>query len=396
MTIPFDEKPRSHRRGGEFLKVATGFESYQAFLPSRLPPEPPLDMSRILTPLERANQAIGRLDGISSLLPDLDCFLFVHIRKEALLSSQIEGIESSLPEILKTEIARNQGSLSDDILEIRNYVAAVNEGLKQIRQGLPFSIRLIKDIHRVLFSTGPGSNKLPGEFRKTQNWIGGSSPRNAVFVPPPPHYIPDLVSDIESYYHEFRARDSVLLLIGMIHAQFETVHPFLDGNGRTGRMLITLQLCAEGIIQEPVLYPSLFFKTHRHQYYELLRGISSHGNWEDWLIFYLEGIYETARAATTTMSQALDLFAKDRASIRQERSNTGAEEEVLERFQRSPIQDVSSLHQDLDLAKPTIRRALTRLVNQAILSEVTGRQRFRVYVYREYMRILEHGTEPLQ
>lgn len=396
MILPFDSGKRSARREGHFLTVTAGSEPYRAFLPPFLPPDPPIEMSRIQALLERANQALGRLDGISSLLPDLDSFLTVHVYKEALLSSQIEGTQSSLSEILQAEIGDQQSLQSDDVREVTNYVNAANLGLRLIRDDLPFSIRLIKAIHGVLLVSGRGSDKRSGEFRTSQNWIGGTRPGNAMYVPPPPQYVTDLMSEVESYYHDRRNNESVLLMIGMIHSQFETIHPFLDGNGRTGRMLIPLLLCANGVLREPLLYPSLYLKSNRTQYYELLQRVRTNGEWEEWLIFYLEGIFETANNAVETITRLMDLFSNDREKIRRSHPNTVTTEKILERFQKSPVLNVNTIVRELNVSKPTVRRAISRLEDQNILREITGRARSRIYVYSEYLAILEQGTEPIQ
>lgn len=375
--------------------MSEGSESYRAFVPPLLPPDPAVEMTQIQPLLERANQALGRLDGISSVLADLDRFLHVHVTKEALLSSQIEGTQSSLSEILQAEIGDQRSLLSEDIREVSSYVSAVHLGLRLIRDEMPFSIRLIKAIHEKLLASGRGGDKLPGEFRTSQNWIGGSRPGNAIYVPPPPQYVPHLMSEVESYYHDRREMDSVLLMIGMIHAQFESIHPFSDGNGRTGRMLIPLLLCANGVLREPLLYPSLYLKSNRTQYYELLQRVRTHGEWEDWLSFYLEGISETANNAAETITRLMALFSNDRDKIRRLIPSTVTAEKILEVFQKSPVLNVNMLVQELKVSKPTVRRALTRLEDQSILREITGRSRSRIYIYSEYLAILEQGTDPL-
>ena len=390
----FDKRPQG--RDGQFIDVTTSSEHFRAFVPSPLPPHPPIDMRRIQPLLERANQALGRLDGVSSLLPDIDSFLYMHIRKEALLSSQIEGTQSSLSEIVQAEIGDRSYLMSDDVREVLNYVTAANEGLRLIRSGLPFSIRLVKSIHQQLLASGRGSEKQPGEFRTSQNWIAGSRPGNAIYVPPPPEYVVSLMSELESYYHDFQDQESVLILIGVIHAQFETIHPFLDGNGRSGRMLISLLLCLNEILREPLLYPGLYLKANRSKYYELLQRVRLHGDWESWLAFYLEGIYETANASIETITKLMRLFSNDRERIRQANPNTGTPEKVLEIFQRYPVSNPSMIAESLQASKPTIRRAIGRLEEQNILTEITGRRRSRIYVYSEYLDILEQGTEPIR
>ena len=395
MFVLFNETDRSHRREGRFIDISTASEEFKAFVPSRLPPEPPINMTNIQLLHDRTNQALGRLDGVSTLLPDLDSFLRVHVYKEALLSSQIEGTRSTLSEIFEAQIVDQRGALSDDVREVANYVDATNEGLNLLRDGLPFSIRLIKTIHKALMKFGPNSHKQPGEFRSSQNWIGGIKPSEATYVPPPPYLVPDLITELESSYHELREKESTLILIGMVHAHFEMIHPFLDGNGRTGRMLITLLLCSQGILHVPLLYPSLYFKSNRSQYYEQLQRVQTHGDWEGWLAFYLRGMYETANTAIETIKRLTELFEADRTKIRRSVQNSVTPERVFSLFQNSPILNASTIAHQLRVSKPTVRRAISKLESLNILREITERRRSRVYAYESYLEELAKGTEPL-
>ena len=270
------------------MALSTVGERVEAFIPPPLPPAPPVRMDRLNSLLDNANLALGRLDGMTSVLPDTDLFLYMYVRKEALLSSQIEGTQSSLSELLLFERAELPGVTLDDVQDVANYVAAMDHGLARIREGFPISLRLIRGIHEKLLSKGRGSKRQPGEFRRSQNWIGGSRPGNAVFVPPPPGQVPDLMSDLEKFIHADTPEIPALIEAGLVHVQFETIHPFLDGNGRLGRLLIAFLLCTQGILKEPILYLSLYLKTHRQTYYDLLQWVRDRGDWEAWLEFFLE------------------------------------------------------------------------------------------------------------
>ena len=296
MSIP----PKTASRSRYVTSTMSG-ERVQAFVPAPLPPDArTVDLASLQGILAEANQAVGRLDGMTSAFPDLNLFLYSYVRKEAVLSSQIEGTQSSLSDLLLYENAEIPGVPLDDVQEVSNYVAALNHGLKRLRGGFPLSLRLIREIHEVLLSKGRGSHAQPGEFRKSQNWIGGSRPGNAAYVPPPPEYVMDCLGDLESFLHE--EEDSLPLLIraGLVHAQFETIHPFLDGNGRVGRLLITFMLTEKKMLHEPVLYLSLFFKKHRRLYYDRLNGTRKDDGWKEWLDFFLQGVRDTANQAVET------------------------------------------------------------------------------------------------
>ena len=270
-------------------------EKVRAFVPPPLPPDPrALDLASLQVILAEANQAIGRLDGTTSSLPDLQLFLYSYVRKEAVLSSQIEGTQSSLSDLLLYENAETPGVPLDDVQEVSNYVAALNLGLKRMRDGFPLSLRLIREIHEVLLAKGRGSHAQPGQFRKSQNWIGGSRPGNAAYVPPPPEYVADCMGQLETFIHQEGTALPLLIKAGLVHAQFESIHPFLDGNGRVGRLLITFMLCAEEVLREPVLYLSLFFKKHRRLYYDRLNETRESEGWTAWLDFFLQGVRDTA------------------------------------------------------------------------------------------------------
>src|ERR1700736_5610014 len=291
---------KKHSRLGTYVSTTTAGETVKDFLPQPLSPGPPVDLSGLYQQLDRANQALGRLDCLTTLLPDTRLFLYLYVRKEALLSSQIEGTKSSFSDLLLFENEAVPGVPIDDVEEVSNYVAAVQHGLRRIKGGFPLSLRLIREIHAILLRGARGANKTPGEFRRSQNWIGGSRPGNAAFVPPPAYRMMECLDRFEHFLQDEKYNLPVLVEAGLIHVQFETIHPFLDGNGRLGRLLITLLLCAEGILQEPLLYLSLYFKQHREGYYDLLQRVRTEGDWESWLHFFLTGVYETANQAFTT------------------------------------------------------------------------------------------------
>ncbi|MGD9126966.1 MAG: Fic/DOC family N-terminal domain-containing protein, partial [Planctomycetia bacterium] len=268
---------------GFHRETSTKGEKVRAFVPLALPPRPPIDWGGGLREkFDEALVALGRLDSVSVLLPDTSLFLYMYIRKEAVLSSQIEGTQSSLSDLLLFESEQLPGVPLDDVQEVSNYVIALEHGMKRLREGFPPSLRLIREIHEKLLLMGRGSERCPGEFRKSQNWIGGTRPGNAIFVSPPPEYVLECMGELEKFLHDKPERTSPLIKVALMHVQFETIHPFLDGNGRLGRLLITLLLCWEGILKEPMLYLSLYLKEHRQQYYDLLGEVRFNGNWEAW------------------------------------------------------------------------------------------------------------------
>lgn len=364
-------------------------ERVRAFVPAALPPDARiLDLASLQAILAEANQAVGRLDGMTSALPDLNLFLYSYVRKEAVLSSQIEGTQSSLSDLLLYENAEVPGVPLDDVQEVSNYVAALNHGLKRLRGGFPLSLRLIREIHEVLLSKGRGSHAQPGEFRKSQNWIGGSRPGNAVYVPPPPEYVMDCLGDLESFLH--REDNSLPLLIraGLAHAQFETIHPFLDGNGRVGRLLITFMLTDKQMLHEPVLYLSLFFKKHRRLYYDRLNGTRNDDGWKEWLDFFLQGVRDAANEAAQTAVEIDRLFRADKEKI--ERLGRGAPSALLiyQLAQANPILSIKHAASESKLSFPTASAAIRRLSDAGILEESSGKRRGRLFLYAKYLRVL--------
>jgi Fic family protein len=378
---------------GKYVVISTVGEKAEAFVPNPLPPNPPIEWTDALrAQFDKAHAAIGRLEGVSSFLPT-NMLLYSYVRKEAVLSSMIEGTQSSLSDLLVHEISPLQGVPLDDVTEVSNYVAAVEHGLKRVDEGFPISIRLIKDLHKILLSNSRGSTKLPGEIRNSQNWIGGTRPGNAVFVPPPPHLLIEGLSDLEKFIHDDKQDISTILKAGLVHLQFETLHPFLDGNGRVGRLLIILIMISEGMLSQPLLYISLFLKSHRQRYYELLNNVRKEGDWESWLIFFAEAIEVSATSAVGSAEQLVDRAKVDAAIIdKQGRSRINLTK-VHKFFLQRPISNSSVLKDATVLAPATIQTALKKLCDLNILSEITGKKRDRVYAYKAYIDILNEGSE---
>lgn len=383
-------------RLGSYISTTIAGETVKAFVPPPLPPEPPLDLSGLYQHLDRANQALGRLDALTMLLPDTRLFLYLYVRKEALLSSQIEGTKSSFSDLLLFENEAFPGVPIDDVEEVSNYVAAMQHGLRRLKGGFPLSLRLIREIHAILLRGGRGANKTPGEFRRSQNWIGGSRPGNASFVPPPPEQMEVCLDRFERFLHDEKRKLPILVEAGLVHVQFETIHPFLDGNGRLGRLLITLILCAKGILREPLLYLSLFFKMHRQRYYDLLQRVRTEGIWEEWIEFFLEGTEIAARQAADTAIQILQLFETDRKRIRATARKAASSLAVHEYLQAHPMTKIGPAARDLELSIPTVTSALETLTKLKIAKESTGKRRDRLFAYPRYLRILSEGTEPLK
>lgn len=387
--------PYSSRLGRK-VTISTAGESTAAFVPPPLPPTPSVELPRLYRQLENANRALGRLDGVTSILPDTPLFLYMYVRKEALLSSQIEGTQSSLSDLLLFENEEAPGVPIDDVQEVSSYVAAMEHGLERIRAGFPISLRLIRELHDILLSKGRGNSKQPGEFRRTQNWIGGTRPGNALFVPPPPELVMELMSHLESFIHDDKVEIPSLIKAGLVHVQFETIHPFLDGNGRLGRLLITFILCAQGILKEPILYLSLYFKSHRSRYYELLQGVRERGDWEAWLEFFLDGITETSLQAADAAREILNLFETDRIHIERLGRPAASALRVHQLLQQKPIINIPDAAKKLGISVPTITKSVQHLEDLRIVREITGKQRGRAFAYSGYLEILSRGTEPLR
>lgn len=372
----------------------TVVEPFSAFLPRPLPPEPPLILDAALSDrLEKANRALGRLDGLALLLPDITLFLYYYVRKEAVLSSQIEGTQSSLSDLLLFESDEIPGVPLDDVREVSNYVAALSYGLEQIQANRPLTMRLIREIHAVLLSKGRGEEKSPGEFRRSQNWIGGSRPGNALFVPPPPGEVQECMSALEKFLHDQPARTPTLIKAGLMHVQFETIHPFLDGNGRLGRLLIPLLLCYEHALERPLLYLSLYFKMHRSMYYDLLQRVRIEGDWEAWIDFFLQGVAETAEQATQAAQRIFQLSNTDRHRAGTLTNGALSAVRLHQWMLTRPIFTISEAASELDLTFPTISKSVHKLEKIGIIKETSGKARGKVWVYHELLQILGEGTE---
>lgn len=382
------------QRLGRYVETPVAGEMVRAFVPPPLPPKPRIDVLALLDRLSLAERALGRLDGITMLLPRQELFLYMYVRKEAVLSSQIEGTQSTLTDLLRFENQAQSGEPIDDIREVSNYVDAMMYGLERLEE-FPLSLRLIREMHARLLQSGRGGTKSPGEFRRSQNWIGGSRPGNALYVPPPVTELDACLDGLERFIHEDSSRLPALIKAGLLHVQFETIHPFLDGNGRIGRLLVTLYLCVNGVLRKPLLYLSLYLKTHRADYYRLLQEVREHGNWEAWLDFFLAGVAETANQAFEAARRIVDLFKEDRERITNESDRAGSALRIHDLFQQNPFLTSNQLVQQTGLSAPTVNAALADLQRMSIVEEITGRKRGRVFCYQRYLAILSEGTDPL-
>ncbi len=373
-------------RSGQYIKQVNG---YRAFIPAPLPPDPPINLEgELQVLLSRADRALGRLDGSISTLPSPDLFVSMYVRKEAVLSSQIEGTQSSLQDVLAAEAKIFSPDQPNDVDEVVNYVSAMNHGLERLEK-LPISIRLIREIHGKLLSGVRGQHLTPGELRTTQNWIGSGdcSLAEATFIPPPPHEMSDALGDLENFFH---AKTSLPLLvkIGLAHAQFETIHPFLDGNGRVGRLLITFMLCEKEILLKPVLYLSHFFKRYRQEYYEHLQAVRDQGDWERWLVFFLQGVIEVSQGATDTVRQILALREEHGKIIDGQLNRVaGNGRRVLEFLYQRPIVSVTEVQKLINMTYPAANNLVTQLAKHHILHELTGQKRHRRFIYRDYVNL---------
>jgi len=378
---------------GRYETTSVAGETVRAFIPNPLPPDPPLVLQGpIQLLLEQALLSLGRLDSVSTLLPDRSLFLYAYVRKEAVLSSQIEGTQSSLSDLLLFELEQAPSVPIDDVTEVSNYVAAMEHGLDRLKGGFPVSARLIREIHSKLLAGGRGSSKDPGKFRRSQNWIGGSRPGNAVFVPPPHTVVPNCISDLEQFIHEDPSSLPILIKAALVHVQFETIHPFLDGNGRVGRLLITFLLCHTGILREPLLYLSVYFKQNRDEYYRLLDIVRKEGDWEAWIMFFLEGVASTADSAVATARRLATLFDEDRKKIQTGGRRAGSALRVYDIFKTRPILNLQEASQKTDLSYPATGAGMDLLVESGIARELTGKKRNRIFAYDRYLAILGEGT----
>ncbi len=379
---------------GRYVTISTVGEKAQAFVPASLPPLPPIDWTpELRSKFDQALLALGRLDSVSTLLPDTSLFLYMYVRKEAVLSSMIEGTQSSLSDLLLFELDQEPGVPLDDVREVSNYVAALDHGLRLLEKGLPLSLRLFREIHGVLLTRGRGSNQTPGEFRRSQNWIGGTRPGNAAFVPPPAEEVLECMNKLELFLHDQPEPTPVLLKAALAHVQFETIHPFLDGNGRLGRLLIALLLYEQKVLREPMLYLSLYFKTHRQYYYELLNNVRMTGDWEAWLDFFAEAVIVTATQAVETAQQLLDLSNQDRDKIGGLGRAAASTLQVHRALMEHPIATSGSLVKKTGITPATVNKALGHLEQLGIVKELTAQKRNRLFSYAGYIEIMSRGTE---
>ena len=378
---------------GTYETAVGGGETVRAFVPRPLPPVPQVDARASLGRLfEEASAALGRLDAVTELLPDPAVFVYGHVRKEAVLSSHIEGIRSSLAELLLHEAGGSPAARRADVLDTSNAVAALSHGIGRLRGGFPISNRLMREMHAKLLASGRGTGMMPGEFRRSQNWIGGSRPGNATFVPPPPNHVQVCMADLERFIHSTDDGLPVLVKAGLVHVQFETIHPFLDGNGRLGRMLITLMLCDGGLLREPLLYLSLYFKRNRRAYYRLLNDIRYTGDWEAWLRFFLEGVRDVAEAAFATARSVSETITDDRSRIGRLGRRAGSALRVHQSLVEGPVGGIAHFARQTGLSEPTVAAVLRILEDLGIVEEVTGRQRGRIYAYERQLAVLREGT----
>ncbi|MDB9322418.1 Fic family protein [Nodularia spumigena CS-586/05] len=385
-------------RAGRWVQQGSGETSYEAFIPAPLPPVPAIKVDSVLQRrLEAAGLALGRLDGIGRILPGPEELLYSYIRKEAVLSSQIEGTQSSIADLLLHENQALPGVVLEDVQEVSNYIGALSYGIDRLST-LPLSLRLIRESHELLVRGTRGDQKDPGEFRRSQNWIGGSKPSDAMFVPPPPHELLDVLGAFEKFLHS--GEYPVLLKVGLAHAQFETIHPFLDGNGRLGRMLIALMLVSEGVLERPWLYVSLHFKKHRDKYYRLLQEVRTQGNWEQWLVFFLEGVTTIANQATEKIRALMALFERDRKVVEQSRKGSIYQSvavqsnlTVYDYLKKRIAIRIPETAEACATTKPTVKRAIEDLQQLGIVTEATGKTRNKVYIYNEYLDILNQDDD---
>lgn len=374
-------------RGGRWIKQP-GPEPFHCFLPAPLPPIPPIDHAKIHALSEKANRALGRLDGVVAHLPNPQHLLYTYVRKEAVLSSQIEGTQSSLSDLLLFENAEAPGVPINDVQEVSNYVAALEYGIRRLHE-LPLSLRLIKEIHAKLMHKTRGGDKYPGEFRRTQNWVGGTRPGNAKYVPPPPHEVMPALGALEKFIHDDPVATPALLKAGLAHAQFESIHPFLDGNGRVGRLLIPFIMVADGALSHPLLYLSLHFKRHRADYYEALQRVRTHGDWESWLIFYLEGVEQVSIQAASTADKLLAMFEKHRGQIKGIGRASATALNLHDIFKKRCFLSVTEAERELDATFPATNSAMMNLVKLGFVKEITGKSRNRVFSYEPYLKTLQ-------
>jgi Fic family protein len=385
--------PTTSTRAGRWIRQQAGVEGFSAFVPAPLPPSPPLKFSPELQRLsEAAGRALGRLEGVSASL-EPDRLLYMYVRKEAVLSSAIEGTQSTLSDLLRFEAEAAPGTPVDEVREVSRYVDALQHGIERIRSGkLPLSLRLLREIHKVLMKGGRGGVQAPGEFRRTQNWVGGTRPGNARYVPPPPHEMLAALDNLERFMHDEKGVTPPVIKAGLAHAQFETIHPFLDGNGRVGRLLVSLMLVVDGVLSQPFLYLSLYFRENRADYYDALQRVRTHGDWEGWLRIYLIGVEVVANQAADTVRALVTLFDQDRTRIQALGRAASSALQVYDVLRRRIVVSIPGVAKESGVTWPTAKAALERLRALKIVAESTGRRRDRLYTYTRQLEILNRGT----
>lgn len=373
-------------RTGNYQNQLQGDVRYRAFVPNKLPFK--IDQSdKLQSLLSRADLALGRLDGMADTLPNLDFFILMYVRKEATISSQIEGTQATFVDVLKKEAKFEGAEVHKDVDEILNYIDAMNYGLKRLIE-FPLSLRLIKEIHQKLLTNVRGGYKSPGEFRTSQNWLGGPTIETATFVPPPRHEVIPLMGNLETFMHD-RAPMPVLLKTGLIHAQFETIHPFLDGNGRAGRLIITFYLCQQGALHKPLLYLSEYFKRNRQTYYDRLNAYRVRDDIEGWLEFFLHGIIETSEKAVETSRKIITLRDESLQKIASLGKSTENGMKMLNALFHTPMVRVKDVEKILSIKNPNALSMVAKLEQLGILKEITGKERNRVFSFFEYVKLFE-------
>lgn len=379
-------------RSGQNISQLQG---YKAFIPAPLPPEPPVALQgELLQKLEQATALLNRLDGMAYTLPNPDLFISMYVKKEALLSAQIEGTQASLENVLTFE-GGNVSETVNDVGDVINYIKTLHYGIDRLQE-LPMSLRLIKELHAMLLQGVCGHDKTPGEFKRSQNWIGrpGSTLRDALFVPPPPEDAQIAMGDLEKFMHQ--PSDLPLLVqCALIHYQFETIHPFLDGNGRVGRLLITFFLIWKGVIQKPLLYLSYYFKKNRQEYYDRLTMVRNNGDYEQWVNFFLEGVIQIAQAALQQTRSILDLHEKHKNLLWKKNISSPLAVKILERLFYTPLVSIGDIQSFFDINYQTAANLIEQFCQIGIVKEATGKKRGKRFVYSEYMEIVSEGTQPL-
>ena len=377
---------------GHYTPGIAGGIPCSAFVPAPLPPNPPLEINNKLQGrINQAMLALGRLDAISTLLPDAHLFLYSYVRKEAVMSSQIEGTQSSLSDLMLYEMEGVPGVPMDDVQEVSCYVSALSLGIQRIRENQPITFRLVTELHQALMTSGRGINRSPGEFRTSQVWIGGHRPDEATFVPPPANEIADCWAELERFINDIPEATDPLIKAALTHVQFETIHPFMDGNGRIGRLMIPLILVEANVLHEPLLYLSVFFKKHRQTYYERLNQVRLTGDWEAWLLFFVDAVAETANQAVDTARQLNALRQKDKTRLIELGRLSGSANHILDALFEHPVASINKLIDLTGLTAATVGKSLDALDQQlGIVKEITGQKRNRAFAYTAYIEILNH------